>query len=292
MGFQSMPVRGKEEGRIRSRNILTRWLTAGLILMLMMAGILLPASLAAASAPVDPNPDPAEEKSQPLNAQPVGEALSPLPPVIVLVVADFESGASGWTAARDETTATSISCEVEQGKGSQGSAAMRIDYSVSAGSWATCSLMYEEPQDWSAGEWLALNLFSAQAGLPFSVNLYTGGQSARETYLVDFQTAVVYGEEFNAYTILWKDFLRADGEENAGMIFDKPGQVAGLAFGVNGNADSPNTGTIWIDNIRLEKSPSYEGVTEPPFLRWSFPCLGSLALPLVLVGLAWLIRRR
>jgi hypothetical protein len=244
------------------------------------------------ASPVMAVPAPLEEANQPANVQPGANPLVPLPPEVVQVLVDFESDGPAWEASWDEATSTQVSCVVEQGTGAQGSAALRIDFSIAAGSWVNCSLFYEEPQDWSAGEWLAFDIQSEQADLPFSVSLFSGGPEARQTYLLNQVTPSLYGEYFNSFTNLWWEFLRVDWEENAGSPFEDTGQVTGLAFGLIGNVDSISTGTIRIDNIRLEKSPSYEGVTEPPSLRKPFACLGSVILPLILVGLAWLVRRR
>jgi len=217
----------------------------------------------------------------------------PLPPEVVLSIDDFEGGASSWQAYWDESTGTTISCTAEAGTGVQGSNSLRIDYSIAPGTWGTCALMFDAPEDWSAGEWLAFDIHSEQSGLPFNVDLYGGTPDMTETYVHHRETPVEYPEGYIPFMVFWDEFLRVEWEENAGVSFEHPEQVMGMAFGFDGSQDTPYTGTIWIDNVTLQHSPSYEtddeeeGGSSP-----SLPCLGSLLLPLCLIGLAFLILPR
>jgi hypothetical protein len=250
-----------------------------------------PATLSAPTAGSGSSPEP-------------GVAGVPLPPETVLTIDDFEGGASDWKANWDASTSTTITCAIEQGTGSQGSVSLRIDFSIAPGSWGTCALSFDTPQDWSSGEWLAFDVHSEQSGLPFNVIIIGGKPDAEETYIQYRETPVEYPEGYIPLTSSWGELLRADWETNAGSPFEQPGQVLGLAFGFDGGQDTPYTGTIWIDNITLQKSPSYEGggnPTErggnppeeggnPP--KSNLPCLGGALLPLVLAGMAWIIRRK
>jgi len=219
-----------------------------------------------------------------------GGAGVPLPPETVLTIDDFEGGASDWQTNWDASTSTSITCAAEQGTGSQGFVSLRIDFSITPGSWGTCALFFDTPQDWSAGEWLAFDVHSEQSGLPFNVIVYGGKPDAQETYIQYRETPVEYPEGYIPFTSSWDELLRADWEANAGSPFEQPEQVVGLAFGFDGGQDTPYTGTIWIDNITLQKSPTYEGSGNPP--KSNLPCLGGAILPLAMVGMAWILRRR
>ena len=219
-----------------------------------------------------------------------GGAGVPLPPETVLTVDNFEGGASGWQANWDASTSTTITCVAEQGTGSQGSVSLRIDFSIAPGSWGTCALSFNTPQDWSKGEWLAFDIHSKPSGLPFNVIVYGGNPDVKETYIQYRETPVEYPEGYIPFTTSWEEFLRADWEANAGSPFEHPEGVLGLAFGVDGGQDTSYTSTICIDNIRLEKSPTYEESGNPP--KSGLPCLGGALLPLVFVYLAWTIRRR
>ncbi len=242
--------------------------------------------------PVDAPPA-AGEETEPSDDETGGGSGVPLPPEVVLTIDDFEGGASNWQANWDASTLTSISCTAEAGTGVLGSTSLRIDFSIAPGSWGTCALIFDAPEDWSAGEWLAFDIHSEQAGLPFNVDLYGGAPNMVESYVQHLETPVEYPEGYIPFMSFWDEFLRVDWEENAGAPFEQPEQVMGMAFGFDGSQDVAYTGTIWIDNITLQHSPYYgtdeeeegDGEGGP-----SLPCLGSLLLPLFLFGLAFLIR--
>ncbi|KAF0106788.1 MAG: Parallel beta-helix repeat (Two copies) [Anaerolineaceae bacterium] len=238
-----------------------------------------PATLSAPTADSGPAPDPG------------GGQGVPLPPDTALTIDDFEGGADGWEAFWDASTSTTVTCAAETGAGDDGSTSLRMEFSVAAGSWATCALFFDSPQDWSGGEWLAFDVRSEPSGLPFNVIVYGGTPDARETYLQPRETPVEYAG-FVTFTNLWEDFLRADWEDGAGSAFDAPEQVVGLAFGFDAGPDAPYTGVIWIDNIRLEVSPSSADGGEGDGGGGGLPCAGSALLPLIIVGLAWAFRRR
>jgi hypothetical protein len=232
---------------------------------------------------------PSESPTQTLIPERGGSGV-PLPPETVLSIADFETGSSGWTASREDATDTTIRCGTEQATGSNGSSALRIDFSVAPGSWATCGLLFDTPQDWNAGEWIRFEIHSDEEFQPFNVILYAGTPDNRQTYLQKRETPAIFQEGFIPLMSMWKDLLRADWEENAGSSFAQPGQVIGLAFGFDAGPDSSYTGSIWIDNIRLEKSPTYP---EPGnFPKNGLPCLGIILLPIAALVTTWAIARK
>jgi hypothetical protein len=237
-----------------------------------------PATGATSTADNGPTPDPG------------GGQGVPLPPDTALTIDDFEGGADGWEAFWDASTSTTVTCVAETGSGANGSTSLRMEFSVAAGSWATCTLFFDSPQDWSGGEWLAFDVRAEQSGQPFNVIIYGGASDARETYIQQRETPGGYPDSFIAFTNIWEDFLRADWEDGAGSAFDTPEQIVGLAFGFDAGPDAPYTGVIWIDNIRLEKSPTYDDNGSQP--GGGLPCAGGALLPLIIVGLAWMFRRR
>lgn len=214
----------------------------------------------------------------------------PLPPETVLSIDDFETGPKGWAAFRDEATSTTVTCGIEQGTGSNDSASLRIDFSIVPGSWATCALFFDTSQDWSPGEWLAFDIRSNATGQPFSVIVYGGTPDNRATYIQNRETYGEYAWGFIQFNSRWNELLRADWEENAGSPFGQPGQVTGLAFGFDAGADTPYAGSVWIDNVHLEKSPTYPKSDNPQ--KKGLPCLGSILLPLLVMGAAWVLRRK
>jgi len=231
-------------------------------------------------------PEPPAEIAAPDSAGP----SVPLPPETVLSIDDFDAGSNGWTTFTDETTSSTITCGIEEGTGSNGSASLRMDFSVSPGSWATCALLFDTPRDWSDGEWLAFDIHSEKEFQKFNVVVFGGSPDSRETYIQKRETPVEYLTGYVTFTSMWKELLRAEREDKAGLPFENPGQVTGMAFGFDAGPDAPYTGSIWIDNIQLEKSPTYPESGNPP--KNGLPCLGSIFLPLTVMSVAWVLRRK
>jgi hypothetical protein len=249
----------------------------------------------AAPGPLPPpvqNPDPAA--GQPPSV--------PLPPVSLGLLDDFEggipAGTSGWEAYRDEAASTRLTCAPSAEQARRGAQSMRLDFDIAPGSWATCALMFDQPQDWSAADSLAFSLFSGSAGLVFNVDVYAGPPEARETYLYTIETSPVTSETWVPFELRWDGFHRADWEENAGAPFAKPGQVTGIAFGFTTYVDTPNTGVIWVDELHLSSreqagvQPEPQAQPQPvepqpeqPGRRLPF-CGGALVLPLLLALLS------
>jgi len=233
----------------------------------------------------------------------------PALPAAMGVIDSFDAGAlpgtHGWEAFRDEATPSAMTCGIEAGAGRAGNS-LKLDFNIAANSWGTCALMYETPQDWSAGEGLVFYFRSAQAGTLFDVDLYAGAPENRETYLYTIEAPAESVNTWTPVELRWQDFHRADWEENAGTPFAKMNQVAGLAFGLGTLPDAPNTGMLWVDDLSLLVSGAAPAVAPPPAeapaqeepeqaqpsRRRILPCSGAFALPLGLVALALWRRSR
>jgi hypothetical protein len=228
------------------------------------------------------------------NPQPTQQAnpLPQAPSAVAGSIDDFDSGVisgtNGWEAFRDEAASASMTCGTNPG-GRNGNS-LKLDFNILANSWGTCALMYEAPQNWSAGNGLVFYLHGAKAGTSFDIDLYAGTSENRETYL---RTIQLPAEAVNAWVpvkLHWSDFHRASWEENADAPFAKAGQVTGMAFGVGAEASS----TIWVDDIALlddtagEDTAPEAGQSVPPAetqpqKKPILPCTGALVLPLSLI---------
>lgn len=228
-----------------------------------------------------------------------GSPSVPLPPVSLGLLDDFEggvpAGTSGWEVFRDESASTRLTCAPSAEQARRGAQSMRLDFDIAPGSWATCALMFAQPQDWSSADSLAFSLFSGSAGLVFNVDIYAGPAEARQTYAYTVETTPVTSETWVPFELRWEDFHRVDWEENAGAPFASPGQVSGLAFGFSTYLDTPNTGVIWVDDLHLssreqagvqpepQSPPEQPEVSPPEPSRRRLPfCGGALVLPLLL----------
>jgi hypothetical protein len=188
-----------------------------------------------------------------------------------------------------------------------GTRSLLLDFEVSPGAWATCALFYEGIQNWSSAEGLVFYLHSSQPGLVFNVDLYAGSHEAQETYLYTIEIPPGSADGWIPISLHWPDFHRADWEEDAGTPFAKADQVVGMAFGFDTYEDTPNTGTLWVDDLSLlgkefaEVAPvpaqPTEAAVEPAPLaesprRPTLPCGGAVAVPLLFMGLSLWSRKR
>ncbi len=206
---------------------------------------------------------------------------------------DFESGppvgTSGWEGYFQDDTGTRLTCAPGSGNAHGGATSLKFEFDVSANSWATCGFYFDSTQDWSTGLGISFFLRADRAGLPFDVDLYGGFPGGRSTYI--FRTETPAGSENNwtLVEIRWADILRAEWEENPGASFD-PAEVTGFALGLSSPEQENISGTIWMDDLNLLGAPAsteLSTVEGPAANRPILPCVGSLLLPLLMIGMAW-----
>ena len=281
----------------------------------------------ASSAPSQPliQTQTTDEIPQTIMPAPTIETLptSPALPASGFLIDDFEieatSGSNGWEGFWDEATTTTITCAPANGESYNGNRSLPIDFDVVANSWATCTLFYENLQDWSTARGLVFYLRASQAGLVFNLDLYAGTPEEQETYLYTIEAPPDSMEDWIPVELRWEEFHRADWETNAGAPFVGPDRISGLAFGFNTYPDTPNTGTIWVDDIQLlvdagagnlgqttvtpttanETAEASEGFTDvageagEPAGSGGGLCSSSITAPLLMVvGVLWLRKRR
>jgi hypothetical protein len=248
--------------------------------------------------------EPGEDAPQP--------ELYPAQPQAVGLIDDFETdnpaGTNGWEPFWDEATTTSMHCASEAGMAPEGGRALTLDFDVSPGAWATCALFYEGAQDWSSTEGLGFDLHAAQPGLVFNLDVYAGSPDAQETYNYTIEAPPESADGWIPIVIQWPELHRADWEENAGTPFTSSDRILGLAFGFETYADAPNTGTLWVDQLTLLGAQQVEAAAFPgeglddggedvevpsqQTFRRFLPCGGATLVPLGLVGLAGLLKKR
>jgi hypothetical protein len=250
-----------------------------------------------ADAPQQPTPKPAstsETESQPDDSSAQSPSSS--------LIADFDSLTPYVNAYWDETSSTRIACAPSTDIANSGSSSLKIDFDVTPGAWATCVLSFDSVQNWSNGNGLSFRIHAEQAGAPFDINVYTGVDNTRETYL---DSASVPEDSVNGWAdvlILWNDFHRAEWEADAGAVFNKPDQIHEIAFGFNGLDAVNNSGMIWVDDVQLiaqesippDIRPTQQAAGEDSSTsRLPCPSPAAFALPLLFLGLIrWNIGKR
>ncbi|OQY33898.1 MAG: hypothetical protein B6I38_03020 [Anaerolineaceae bacterium 4572_5.1] len=250
----------------------------------------------ASAPPADEEPTPAAE------APPVPELY---PAQSAALIDNFETdnppGTNGWEPFWDESTPTSMHCTAEAGTVHSGERALILDFDVSPDAWATCALFYDNPQNWSSSEGLSFYVHAAESALILDVDLYVEGADGEdESYVYMVETTPESVDGWMRVDLAWDQFHRVDWEANAGTPFAKQDQISGMAFGFSTYPDTPNIGTIWVDDLQLmgtqsavqPESPASDSESEETPAdesrgRRRLPCLGSLILPLGLAGVAF-----
>ncbi len=250
-----------------------------------------------ASLPAAPGAGAAPEAGPPPEAQPEAAPAGG-------VIDNFESVPFSWEAFSDGSPSTSMTCSPEAGSGRSDNA-LRLDFNISANGWGTCARFFDSPQDWSGAEGLTFYYAVETAGFLFDIDIYTGPEGSTETYLYTIESTPESTQDWVRMDLRWSDFHRADWEENAGAPFDKADEVTGMAFGMNTPPDAPNVGSFRVDDLMLlgasvpvvvpppaENPPAAEPEPTESAPRRLLPCGGALALPLGLVALSMLRRKR
>ncbi|MBU2611270.1 MAG: hypothetical protein KJ606_10060 [Chloroflexi bacterium] len=213
-----------------------------------------------------------------------------VPSGTVGLVADFDSLTPSLEAYWDEATSTLLTCTPASDSAYSGASALKIDFDVSAGSWSTCVLSYDNAQDWSTGSGLSFYIHASQAGIPYNVLLYTGLLDNTEAYVFSAETLEDSAGGWVLVEIPWANFIRASWESDSGAAFDQTDNVLSFAFGLDGLANANNTGTLWVDNVSLLGLETAPEPQPEPDGGSGLPCLGSVLLSLCFIVLVFLLR--
>jgi hypothetical protein len=205
-----------------------------------------------AAGPPDSPPAVRNEQTEPKGVADAVEetdgrsASAPLPvggPVPPGLIDDFERDASSWAAFVDHDKPTRLEFARDEEVAFGGTASLRIAYRVAPESWATCSLVYEGPRDWSAARGLRVHVRARRTGTPVVLVAYQGSSPDA---LAHFEHRVVCEEDgWKRVDIPWDRFRRPAWEGDPGGRFD-PARAMGVAL-----AFEPGEGMLWVDDVSL-----------------------------------------
>jgi hypothetical protein len=172
------------------------------------------------------------------------------------MIDDFEGaipdGTLGWQAYHDDATDSKMTCALNGNAASGGSSSLLIEADVAPSSWATCSLNYAEPWNFSAFDGVQFKYLTTDQNTTLDVDIYSGSPDGVASYVYRLNISDT-GGDWETASISWEDFKRVDWEANAGESFDQMEKVTGVAFGF-GNYEQRLNSTIRIDNLILIKS--------------------------------------
>jgi len=199
----------------------------------------------AAAARVKPLPTPA---ATPTTGD--GDSAPPMQPTSgeIIIVADMESAVVEWSAFADDTGRTWVHCQLDAAQAHSGAAALAMEYQVAAEGWASCSLVFPGPQDWSAGTGLVLHLHAEEAGVRLVVVAYGGAAEALQHFEFRTETTQAAVDGWQRVEARWEELLPPAWEDGSAR-FD-PARSMGLALLFEGSTGG-QSGRLWLDDATL-----------------------------------------
>ena len=191
----------------------------------------------------------AQEPPPPAESQP--EAQQPATMAGDRLIDDFERPPSAWAAFLDEATDTRLTFTRDQDIKHGSAASLGIGYDVAPESWATCSLVHEQPRDWSRFQGLSLYLHAERLGQPVTIVAY-GGSSPDA--LLHFEYRLKAGQAavggWQRLEIRWQQLKPASWQGDGSEKFD-PRSAMGVALAFEASESARNVGRLWIDDLAL-----------------------------------------
>lgn len=199
-----------------------------------------------ASGPPAPPPDAAGE-SEPVPAgedsEEAASGLKQRERAVPGLIDGFEQKASAWKAFLDCERPTRLDFRRDLETVHSGGASLCIRYEVVPESWATCSLVYDRPRDWTAAKGLELFVRTRDPGQTVVVVAYQGTSPNGLSHF-EYRLESV-GAEWQRVNIPWKRLARPAWEGDPTAGFD-PTRAMGVAL-----AFEEGKGTVWVDDITL-----------------------------------------
>lgn len=266
----------------------------------------------------EPRPEPVEQPAPSEEEQPSeGEAEQPAPSGAAVpatgLIADFEAIAEPWHTSSDRPESV-IECGGDSAFSYNGAASLRVHYEIAPDGWADCGTSFDPSQDWSGGGGLSFWLLADTAGEDVSMMIFSGPPDNPNPYETVFQTTEQSVAGWTQFVFAWEDFALAQwADADAPPTLDAT-RVTGYAFSF-GAGSSGRSAIFWMDDLGLtsgagqpaapaaeiapqeEETAPQEGEAAPEELpdapqRGGGVCSGAAALPLGVIGLALVSRRR
>ncbi|MBN2392424.1 MAG: hypothetical protein JXR84_16965 [Anaerolineae bacterium] len=162
------------------------------------------------------------------------------------VIDDFEDDLE-WYADLGEGTTLTCSADSDAHSGAAG---LRVAYTIPADSWGGCGRYYDDVQNWSDGNGLALWARTDTPNLWVTLIIYSGQSDAPTPFESGFEATT----DWNAITIPWGNFARASWADENGLSELDPAHITSIAFSFG-----EGQGNLWVDDISR-----FSGETLPP----------------------------
>lgn len=205
----------------------------------------------ASPSPSKPEPTPTPQPKptpKPRTAKKAPPSLSATVPV-GHVIDNFEKGVSAWVAFIDEGKDTRLTFSRDKTYSHSGKAGLRIEYHIAPGSWATCSLVYPSPRNWSKARGLTLYLHAERSGQKVVIVAYQGNSpDSLSHFELTMETTNEAVTGWQRVDIPWKKLFQPPWEGDGTARFD-PSRAMGMAFAFNAPEGGRNAGKLWVDDV-------------------------------------------
>lgn len=156
----------------------------------------------------------------------------------------FESPAGTWEIYGAEG-GSSASYTPDRSVFYEGSASLKITYSLTPEGNLTVAPYFETPQNWS-GSGVSFWAKSDAAGLPVIFGVSSGNSGAQ----VPFETTLTVTNTWTRYNLSWSEFISAPWYGDTGSAVVDPTRIIGYGFTVDGYGGTTEA-TLWVDELRI-----------------------------------------
>ncbi|HMZ07079.1 MAG TPA: protein kinase [Anaerolineales bacterium] len=209
-----------------------------------------------------PSATPPEVSVEPtLTSKPLVSTDVPVPDVSVpagMMLDDFDSPISTertpWKGYFEENKDTRLDCHMDGSHEFGDSNYLNLEFDLDVSAWGACGYYFDIIQDWSGGDGITFYLRSDQPNTGYHLEILGGTPNARTTYVYWTEAPPESAEDWVRIDIPWRQFSRADWEEDPGTALD-PSTVTGFIIVVTSSESSRLQGTLWMDDLALLAAP-------------------------------------
>jgi len=127
----------------------------------------------------------------------------------------------------------------------EGSASLKIIYSLAPGGNISVAPYYETPQNWS-GAGVSFWAKSDTAGMPVIFGVTSGNPGTQ----VPFETTLTVTDTWTRYDLSWSEFIHAPWHDGSGLTEVDPSRIIGYGFTVDAGGGTTGA-TLWVDELRV-----------------------------------------
>jgi hypothetical protein len=127
----------------------------------------------------------------------------------------------------------------------EGSASLKLTYSLAPGGNISIAPYFETPQNWS-GSGVSFWAKSSDPGVPVIFGVTSGNPGTQ----VPFEVALSVTNTWTRYDLSWSEFIHAPWHDGSGLTEVDPSRIVGYGFTVDAGGGITGT-TLWVDELSV-----------------------------------------